>query len=82
MEIDSPPPILGMVPTSVYELGYARSYGVRMCQDNGLPEVSFTMITAHQFTRQFRVSAEGFIETDMDVSLEGEQMEVKRTHGH
>lgn len=82
MEIDSPPPLLGMVATSVYEASYARSYGVRMCQDNGLDEVTFSMTTNHQFTRQFRVTAEGFMETDMDISPDGERQEVKRTHGH
>jgi hypothetical protein len=83
MQIDPPIPAFTFVPTSAYEAQWIRSWGVAMCRDNGLDEVEFDLATTHQFKRHFRISAEGFMQTDMDLSPEREVEDVRRTHrGH
>lgn len=80
MEIDPPSDDLTFTPTSAWEANYLRAYGVEMCQDNGVEEVSFTAITSHQFKRHFTVTAEGEMTTDMDLGPAVEYAEVRRIH--
>lgn len=80
LEIDPPTPEWTFVPTSAYEAQWLRSWGQAFCQDNGLDEVEFTFSTSHQWGRRFRISAEGFMETDMDLSPEREAQEVRKIH--
>lgn len=80
-EVDGPgfnPPF---VATSAYEANWIRSWAVEMCQDNNLEAVSFDHVTVHQFKKRFTVTAEGIMSTDMDLSLQREREETKRTHG-
>jgi hypothetical protein len=80
MQIDAPTPAFTFVPSSVYEAQWVRAYGVEMCRDNGLDEVEFDYVTTHQYARHFRITAEGFMETTMDLSLDRETDEVGRAH--
>lgn len=80
VEIDGPELNLSFVPTSAAEVNHIRAYGVQMCQDNNVPEVSFEYVTANQFRKHFRVTAEGFVETDFDMGLDLEYKEVRRIH--
>jgi hypothetical protein len=82
LKIDPPISTFTFVPTSAYEAQWIRSQGVSMCRDNGLDEVEFDFPTTHQFMRHFRITAEGEMETDMDLSLKRETEETRRTHGH
>jgi hypothetical protein len=83
MQIDPPVPAFTFVPTSVYEAQWIRAQGIALCRDNGLDEVEFDFATTHQFMKHFRITAEGFMESDMDLSLERETEETRRTHrGH
>lgn len=81
MKIDPPDADFTFVPSSVYEAQWIRSYGVAFCQDNGLDSVEFDFDTTHQYSRHFRITAEGFMETDMDLSLNREIEETRRLHG-
>jgi hypothetical protein len=80
MQIDPPVPAYTFVPTSAYEAQWIRAQGVAMCRDNGLPEVEFDFITTHQYEKHFRITAEGLMQTNMDLSLERETEETRRTH--
>ena len=80
MEIDGPELNLSFVPTSAAEVNHIRAYGVQMCQDNNLDEITFIYTTTHQFKKHFRVTAEGFVETDFDMGLDLEYKEVRRIH--
>lgn len=83
MQIDPPIATFTFVPTSAYEAQWIRSQGIAMCRDNGLDEVEFDFVTTHQYAKHFRVTAEGLMETDMDLSPERETEETRRTHrGH
>lgn len=83
LEIDPPIPAFTFVPTSVYEAQWVRSWGVGFCRDNDLPAIVTNYPTTHQFTCHFRITAEGAMITDMDLSLAREIEETRRTHhGH
>lgn len=75
MKVDPPgEPGVALTPASL--VNYARSYGVEVCQDNGLDEVEFEFAWA-----EFRVTAEGFLETTMDVTNDVEKAKEIH-HGH
>jgi hypothetical protein len=80
MEIDPPDEQLTFTPTSAWEANYLRAYGVQMCQDNGVDEVSFTAITSQQFKQTFTVTSEGRMTTSMDLDPRLEFTEVRRIH--
>lgn len=80
MEIDPPEEAPPFTPTSAWEANWFRAYGVQMCQDNGVDEVSFTAVSANQFRHTFTVSAEGQMTTSMDLSPALEHVEVRRIH--
>lgn len=80
MEIDPPDTALTFTPTSAWEANYFRAYGVQMCQDNAVDEVSFTAVTSHQFGQTFTVTAEGQMTTSMELSPAIEYVEVRRIH--
>jgi hypothetical protein len=80
MEIDPPTPEWTFVPTSIYEAQWLRSWGQAFCIDNDLDEVEFDYSTAHQWEKHFKITAHGFMQTDMDLSLEQERVEVQRIH--
>lgn len=79
-EID-PPPAPPFTATSLWEANYCRSYGVEMCHDNSLEEVSFTYATQHQFERRFTVNAEGFMSTTMSLEAVRDVAEARAIHG-
>lgn len=60
------------------ELNYIRSYGVEMCQSNGLPEVTFTYALRGHFKKEFTVTAEGYMQTDIEMT--DEMKEVEKLH--
>lgn len=72
--IDGPHPP-SMPLTTAAELNYARSYGVQMCQDNGLAEVEFDYAPRGHYKTTFRVTAEGYMETDLSIGDEMEEVE-------
>lgn len=78
--IDPPDPGFTFVPSSPYEAQWVRAWGTAFCQDNGLDFVTFDYVTAHQYTKHFRITAEGFMETDMDISPLREIEETRRMH--
>jgi hypothetical protein len=80
VKIDAPTPEFSFVPTSPYEAQWIRSFGVAFCQDNALESVEFDYDTTHQFMKHFRITAEGFMETDMDISTQREIEETRRMH--
>jgi hypothetical protein len=82
LEVDAPHPEWTFVPTSAYEAQWLRSWGQAFCLDNGIDEVEFDYETTHQWGKHFRITAAGFMETDMDLSIETERMEVQRIHAH
>ena len=67
MKVDGPGDP-GVALTSAAMVNYARSYGVEVCQDNGVDEVEFEFAW-----ESFRVTAEGFLETTMDHSTDVEE---------
>ncbi len=71
-EIDAPEPPHATL-TTVGELNYLRSYGVQMCQDNGLDEVEFDYAPRGIFKTRFVVSSEGFMKTSVQPGDEIEQ---------
>lgn len=77
MEIEppEPPPVL---LTSRAEANYVRAYGVEVCQDNGLDEVTFTYSAARHWDAKFTVTSEGFMTVEgLDLSGTEEQREVR-----
>jgi hypothetical protein len=80
MQVDPPTPEWTFTPTSAYEAQWLRSWGQAFCIDNGIPFVEFDYETAHQWGQHFKITAEGFMETEMDLSPERERMEAERIH--
>lgn len=75
--IDGPHPP-SMPLTLPAELNYARSYGVQMCQDNGLGEVTFDYAPRGHYKTTFTVTAEGYMSADIKIG--DEMKEVEKLH--